>query len=112
MLTDLSRMVKTPTSHHDNLSDTAATYAVGGMATHWTAAVPRQHPKVETPSIIDDEEWQFLYEESAKRLKKSDDLFQNPIRNTVVKEDLSNNNNKLYLHDHNKVLQHCKSYLK
>ena len=23
-----------------------------------------------------------------------------------------NNNNKLYLHDHNKVLQYCKSYLK
>ena len=24
----------------------------------------------------------------------------------------NNNNNKLYLHDHNKVLQYCKSYLK
>ena len=24
----------------------------------------------------------------------------------------NNNNNKLYLHDHNKVLEYCKSYLK
>ena len=24
----------------------------------------------------------------------------------------NNNNNKVYLHDHNKVLQYCKSYLK
>ena len=76
-------------SPYDNLPDAAATCAVGGMATHWTAAVPRQHPKVERSSIIDDEEWQFLYEESEKLLKKSDDLFQNSIRNTVVKEVLN-----------------------
>ena len=31
----------------------------------------------------------------------------------VVEENNNqNNNNKLYLHDHNKVLQYCKSYLK
>ena len=76
-------------SPYDNLPDAAATCAVGGMATHWTAAVPRQHPKVERSSIIDDEEWQFLYEESEKLLKKTDDLFQNSIRNTIVKEVLN-----------------------
>ena len=76
-------------SPYDNLPDAAATCAVGGMATHWTAAVPRQHPKVERSSIIDNEEWQVLYEESEKLLKKSDDLFQNSIRNTVVKEVLN-----------------------
>ena len=68
-------------SPYDNLSDAAATYAVGGISNHWTAAVARQHPVVERSSIIDYEEWQVLYEESGKLLKKSDDLFQNSIRN-------------------------------
>ena len=76
-------------SPYDNLPDAAATYAVGGMATHWTAAVPRQHPKVERSSIIGDEEWQVLYEESEKLLNKSDDLFENSIRNTKVKKVLN-----------------------
>ena len=31
------------------------------------------------------------------------------MANTQVND---NNNNKLYLHDYNKVLQYCKSYLK
>ena len=75
-------------SPYDNLPDAAATYAVGGMATHWTAAVPRQHPEVERSSIIKEEEWQDLYEESEKLLKKSDDLFEKSIRNTIVKEVL------------------------
>lgn len=44
-------------SPYDNLSDAAATYAVGGISNHWTAAVARQHPAVERNSIIDYEEW-------------------------------------------------------
>ena len=68
-------------SPYDNLSDAAATYAVGGISNHWTAAVARQHPAVERSSIIDYEEWQVLYEESGKLLNKSDDLLQNSIRN-------------------------------
>ena len=32
--------------------------------------------------------------------------------NTIESSGNNNNNNKLYLHDHNKVLQYCKSYLK
>ena len=68
-------------SPYDNLSDTAAIYAVGGISNHWTAAVARQHPAVERSSIIDYEEWQVLYEESGKLLNKSDDLIQNSIRN-------------------------------
>ena len=76
-------------SPYDNLSDAAATYAVGGISNHWTAAVARQHPAVERSSIIDYEEWQVLYKESEKHLKKSDDLFQNSIGNTIVKEVLN-----------------------
>ena len=68
-------------SPYDNLSDAAATYAVGGISNHWTAAVAHQHPAVERSSIIDYEEWQVLYEESGKLLNKSDDFFQNSIRN-------------------------------
>ena len=68
-------------SPYDKLSDAAATYAVGGISNHWTAAVARQHPAVERSSIIDYKEWQVLYEESGKLLNKSDDLFQNSIRN-------------------------------
>ena len=64
-------------SPYDNFSDAAATYAVGGVSNHWTAAVARQRPAVERSSIIDYEEWQVLYKESEKHLKKSDDLFQN-----------------------------------
>ena len=76
-------------SPYDNLSEAAPTYAVGGISNHWTAAVARQYPAVERSSIIDYEEWQVLYEESEKLLKKSDDLFQNSIRNTIVKEVLN-----------------------
>ena len=76
-------------SPYYNLADAAATYAVGGISNHWTAAVARQHPADERSSIIDYEEWQVLYKESEKHLKKSDELFQNSIRNTIVKEVLN-----------------------
>ena len=75
-------------SPYDNLPDSAATYAVGGMATHWTAAVPRQHPDVERSDLIKNEEWEKLYEESEGLLKKSNKLFEDSIRNKLVKEVL------------------------
>lgn len=75
-------------SPYDNLPDSAATYAVGGMATHWTAAVPRQHPEVERSPLIENGEWEKLYEESERFLKKNDKLFENSIRNRKVKEVL------------------------
>jgi len=76
-------------SPYDNLPDSAATYAVGGMATHWTAAVPRQHPEVERSPLITEKEWEELYKESEKLLKKSDKLFEHSIRNTLVREVLN-----------------------
>lgn len=75
-------------SPYDNLPDAAATYAVGGMATHWTAAVPRQHPDMERTKIINEDEWNELYKESEKLLKKSDKLFDDSIRNTIVRDVL------------------------
>ena len=75
-------------SPYDNLPDAAATYAVGGMATHWTAAVPREHPTIERSILIEDSEWERLYDESEKLLKKSNTLFEHSIRNTLVKKVL------------------------
>ena len=75
-------------SPYDNLDDAAATYAVGGMATHWTAATPREHPKIERSKLIVDHEWSELYQESEKLLKTNHLLFDRSIRNTVVREKL------------------------
>ena len=58
------------------------------MATHWTAATPREHPKIERSTLIKDDEWSELYLESEKLLKTSQELFNDSIRNTVVREKL------------------------
>ena len=75
-------------SPYDNLPEAVATYAVGGMATHWTAAVPREHPTIERSRLIEDNEWERLYDESEKLLKKSNTLFEDSIRNKLVKKVL------------------------
>ena len=75
-------------SPYDNLPAAAATYAVGGMATHWTAAIPREHPTIERSSLLTHDEWTKYYEESEKLLKLSHTLFEDSIRNTVVKNVL------------------------
>ncbi len=72
----------------DNLPEAAATYAVGGMATHWTACTPWEHPTIERSDLLSAEEWVKLYEESEKLLQTNQTLFQHSIRNTVVKETL------------------------
>ncbi|MEB3189173.1 MAG: pyranose oxidase [Snowella sp.] len=43
-----------------NLPGAAATHAIGGMATHWTCATPRQHPQIERWNVIQD--WDDLYD--------------------------------------------------
>lgn len=75
-------------SPYDNLPDAAATYAVGGMATHWTAATPREHPTIERSKLLTDKEWGTLYKESEALLKTNHDIFNSSIRNTLVKDAL------------------------
>src|SRR5271166_4324103 len=71
-----------------NLDGAAATYAVGGMAAHWTCATPRHHPTIERYNGIPADEWDKRYAEAEKLLGTCTDQFDDPtyIRNTVVLE--------------------------
>jgi pyranose oxidase len=82
-----------------NLPAAAATYAVGGMATHWTCATPRQHPQIEQSPLLSQHEWDGLYERGEKLLNTHQDVFEySPsvpgpekapaIRNTIVRDVL------------------------
>jgi pyranose oxidase len=78
-----------------NLPGAAATYAVGGMATHWTCATPRHHPTIERYDGIPAAEWEKLYAEAEKLLGTRLDQFDCSIRNTVVREALQKEYSKL-----------------
>jgi pyranose oxidase len=71
-----------------NLIGAAVTYAVGGMATHWTCATPRHHPTVERSDIYSDREWDRLYTEAEKLLNTHRHEFDGSIRHTVVRDTL------------------------
>jgi pyranose oxidase len=78
---------------HLNLPAAAATYAVGGMATHWTCAVPRFHPEVERQYDghgypIDDKEMDRLYDEAESLLARSTSVFASSARHLLVKRVL------------------------
>lgn len=78
---------------HTNLPAAAATYAVGGMATHWTCAVPRFHPRVERRNgdeeyPIDDKKMDGLYDEAEELLGRRTDVFASSARHLLVKQVL------------------------
>lgn len=62
-------------SAYVNLPAAAATYGVGGMATHWTACTPEEHAKIERSKLISPEEWKTLYAEAKELFKTSQDMF-------------------------------------
>ncbi len=71
-----------------NLDGACVAYAVGGMATHWTAATPREHPTIERSNIISDTEWNKLYKEAEEYLLTNRENFEHSVRNTIVRETL------------------------
>jgi pyranose oxidase len=72
-----------------NLPAAAATYGVGGMATHWTCATPRHHPNIERATLYDDAEWDRLYAEGEQLLNTHTDVFEGSIRHRLVRETLA-----------------------
>ncbi|HKJ69379.1 MAG TPA: NAD(P)-binding protein, partial [bacterium] len=73
-----------------NLPGAAVTYAVGGMATHWTCATPRHHPSVERSDIYDDTEWDKLYSQAEELISTHSHEFDHSIRHRVVRSTLAN----------------------
>lgn len=71
-------------SEHRHLEAAAVTYAVGGMATHWTCACPRHHPTIERAGLIGDAEWNELYDESEQLLHVTQECFSHSIRHQLV----------------------------
>ena len=82
----------------DNLGACAATYAVGGMATHWTCALPEFHPVLERTWTdeqgkehtypISDQEMKHRYETSAGYFRRSTEEFRLSARQQLVKKVL------------------------
>jgi pyranose oxidase len=71
-----------------NLPSGMVSYAVGGMGNHWTCAVPRLHPTLERWNFISHEEWDRLYEISERDFITHTNVFENSIRNRVIKNEL------------------------
>ncbi|KAG8736389.1 hypothetical protein FRC12_017624, partial [Ceratobasidium sp. 428] len=78
-----------------NLSAQAVTRGTGGMATHWTCAVPHFLKGVERPVIHptsdtdDDNEWKELYEGAGELVYRSETEFDEcSIRHTLIMETL------------------------
>ncbi|MGH3835482.1 MAG: GMC oxidoreductase [Pseudonocardiaceae bacterium] len=66
-----------------------ATYAVGGMATHWTGVTPRHHPTVERADCIPAAGWDELYREAERLLNTHTDVFADSICHQVVQDALA-----------------------
>ncbi|WP_394825687.1 GMC oxidoreductase [Pendulispora albinea] len=66
-----------------------ATYAVGGMATHWTGVTPRHHPTMERSDAIAADEWETLYREAEALLRTDTDLTGDAIAHQIVLDALA-----------------------
>lgn len=84
----------------DNLGASVATYAVGGMSTHWTCAVPEFNEELErswTPEVstapetypINKNDLKKGYAKSAELLKLNKNAFSDSARHQLVKKVLN-----------------------
>lgn len=67
-----------------NLPGAVVAYAVGGMAIHWTCAIPRHHPTIERIQFIPEHEWDLLYSEAENRLNRDTTVFSSSLRHKVI----------------------------
>ncbi|KAF4913613.1 Pyranose 2-oxidase [Colletotrichum viniferum] len=73
---------------YENLPAAAATRVVGGMGSHWTCCTPRQDPTIERSTLFNDEEWNELYKEAEKLFWTNPKIFDDSIRQKLVKSIL------------------------
>lgn len=66
-----------------------ATYAVGGMATHWTGVTPRHHPTVERADCFPAGEWDRFYGEAETLLNTHTDVTADAVSHQVVQDALA-----------------------
>jgi pyranose oxidase len=70
-----------------NMPFASATYAVGGMGTHWTCCTPDPAP-MERTSLIGSEEWPILLAIAQNLLNVHTDAFSPSVTNDVVRDAL------------------------
>jgi pyranose oxidase len=71
-----------------NLPGAVVAYAVGGMAIHWTCAIPRHHPTMERINFISPKEWDILYTEAERSLNLHSNVFSDSLRHQIIKKFL------------------------
>ncbi|XP_062506233.1 uncharacterized protein LOC134182805 [Corticium candelabrum] len=71
-----------------NIDGEAEAFCVGGMAVHWTCAIPRECVDIERSSLLADREWEELYKVAEDYLCRHTDVFDDSIRHTVVKNTI------------------------
>lgn len=84
-----------------NLTESAATRTVGGMASHWTCCTPRQYPVAftggqdeghrERSDLFTDDEWDKLYKEAEHLFNTNSTTFDKSVRHSLVKKILEDN---------------------
>jgi len=67
-----------------NMPHAAATYAVGGMFTHWTGTAPRQYPPERSP-LISPEEWDDLIDIAEKFMNVHNTGFESPLSDILTR---------------------------
>jgi pyranose oxidase len=72
-----------------NLPGAVIAYALGGMAIHWTCAIPRHHALGERMTFLSPEEWDDLYTQAEHLLQKNTNVHEVSLRHRVLKRFLN-----------------------